>query len=569
VTDPLLDTPLVQSIGWALIHFIWQGTAIGLATAIALRLLAGARPTMRYAVGCFSLVLMLIVPIAAVFSDRISDSVNVVSATTAAGAAVPSLPIDRLLPATVIVWLAGVLLLSIRLIAACAGVERLKRATRAVDATVALRVESLAHGFGIDKPVRVFESALVRVPTVVGYLRPVILLPASVITGLAPAYLDAVLAHELAHVRRHDYLVNALQSLVETLLFYHPAVWWCSRQIRIERECCCDDMVVEAGGNRVAYAAALAQLEELRGLQPMLSLNASGGRLVDRIRRLLGESPMKERRSTTWTIVAAFAVVTAVVVTPGRGVVDANELVQVPAPPVPAPPAGARDAGKTFKTADWADYVRERQAALDVLARETQGVGVLAEQAEPQPQAQPTPQPQAQPVPQPAPRPQAQPWPQPPQPPMPPQPGTVAAPPAPPTLAPAAPAPPLPPNGQVALPAIPAPPAPPAPPLAPLGLDPDSIHELVNSARQQITDSLEELRRATADIGVKQEALRQAQAEIAKMRIESLSGKAQIEAMQNTLSEFSARSAASQLDRREMQKLIDELSAELAKLRAR
>jgi hypothetical protein len=261
--------------------------------------------------------------------------------------------------------------------------------------------------------------------------------------------------------------------------------------------------------------------------------------------------------------------VTAVVVTPGRGVVDANELVQVPAPPVPAPPAGARDAGKTFKTADWADYVRERQAALDVLARETQGVGVLAEQAEPQPQAQPTPQPQAQPVPQPAPRPQAQPWPQPPQPPMPPQPGTVAAPPAPPTLAPAAPAPPLPPNGQVALPAIPAPPAPPAPPLAPLGLDPDSIHELVNSARQQITDSLEELRRATADIGVKQEALRQAQAEIAKMRIESLSGKAQIEAMQNTLSEFSARSAASQLDRREMQKLIDELSAELAKLRAR
>ena len=135
MTDPLLDTPLVQSVGWALIHFIWQGTAIGLATAIALRLLAGARPTMRYAVGCFSLVLMLIVPIAAVFFDRISDSVNVVSATTAAGAAVPSLPIDRLLPATVIVWLAGVLLLSIRLIAACASVERLKRATRAVDAT--------------------------------------------------------------------------------------------------------------------------------------------------------------------------------------------------------------------------------------------------------------------------------------------------------------------------------------------------------------------------------------------------------------------------------------------------
>ena len=584
MTDPLLDTPLVQSIGWALIHFIWQGTAIGLATAIALRLLAGARPTMRYAVGCFSLVLMLIVPIAAVFSDRTSDSLNVVSVTTAAVAAVPSLPINRLLPTTVIVWLAGVLLLSIRLIAACAGVERLKRATRAVDTTVALRVQSLAHRFGIDKPVRVFESALVRVPTVVGYLRPVILLPASVITGLAPAYLDAVLAHELAHVRRHDYLINTLQTLVETLLFYHPAVWWCSRQIRIEREHCCDDMVVEAGGNRVAYAAALAQLEELRGLQPMLSLNASGGRLVDRIRRLLGESPMKERRLTTWTIVAALAVMTAIVVTPGRSVVDASELVQVPAPPTaPAPIAGVRAASKTSETADWADYVRETQKALDALARETQGVTVLAEQAEPQPQAQARPQPQAQPAPQsqaqpapqpqpqpqPAPRPQARPRPQPPLPPMPPTPSAVALPPAPPSLAPLAPAPPLPPNSQVALPALPAPPAPPAPPAELLGLDPDSIHELITSATQQLAESFEELRRATEEVGLKQEAIRQAQAEIAKMRIESLTAKAQIDGMQKTLSEFSAKSAASQLDRREMQKLIDELSAELAKLRVR
>ena len=159
-----------------------------------------------------------------------------------------------------------------------------------------------------------------------------------------------MLAHELAHVRRHDYLVNVLQSLVETLLFYHPAVWWCSRQIRIEREHCCDDMVVEAGGNRVAYAAALAQLEELRGLQPMLSLNASGGRLVDRIRRLLGESPMKERRSTMWTIAAALAVVMAIVVTPALTVADASELVtslqsdrgQSNPPQVPVPPSAVR-----------------------------------------------------------------------------------------------------------------------------------------------------------------------------------------------------------------------------------
>ncbi len=524
MANPLLNTPLVQSVGWALIHFVWQGTAIGIATAIALRVLAGSRPTVRYGVACFSLALMLTVPVAAVFSDRASGPITV-SAPHVASVVMPPVPLDRVLPSAVFVWLAGVSLLSLRLIAACAGVERLKRATRAVDATVAERVQSLAQRFGIDRHVRVFESTLVRVPTVVGYLRPVILLPASVITGLAPAYLDAVIAHELAHVRRHDYLVNVLQSLVETLLFYHPAVWWCSRQIRIEREHCCDDMVVEAGGNRVAYAAALAQLEELRGLQPMLSLNASGGRLIDRIRRLLGGSPMKERRSTTWTIAAALAVVTAIVVTPGRSVADASELVTSPQSESP----------------------------------QSNPTQVPAPQQTPQRQ----PQPGSQPTPQPAP--QARP--QPPLPPVPPVPTAAPVAPAPGSV-PAVPAPPVPPNMQRPL-LAPAVPAPPIPPIEPLGLDPDSINELVNSARLQIAESLEQLREATKELSLKQEAIRQAQAELAKMRIESLASKAQVETMQKALSDFSAKSAAQQFDRQQMQKLIDELNAELAKMRVR
>ncbi|HEU4692535.1 MAG TPA: M56 family metallopeptidase, partial [Vicinamibacterales bacterium] len=505
MTDPFLDSPLVQSIGWALIHFVWQGTVVGIATALTLRALAGARSATRYAVACFSMALMLMVPVVSVLTDRVPDSLDLVPAA-AVSVNVVAAPFERLLPSAVIAWLAGVLLLSVRLVVACAVVERLKRATRSVDATIVARVQSLAHRFGVDRPVRVFESALVRVPTVVGYVRPVILLPASVITGLAPAYLDAVLAHELAHVRRHDYLVNALQSLVETLLFYHPAVWWCSRQIRIEREHCCDDMVVEAGSNRLAYATALAQLEELRGLQPMLSLNASGGRLIDRIRRLLAESPMKERRSTTWAIAAALAVVTALVVTPARSVADASELVVSPQsddrqldPPQAPEPTTVAPGSVTVKDADWADYVSETRRALETLARETQGVPVV---------------------------------PEPPRPPLPPVPGTVATPPLPPAVpavpaVPAAPAPPTPPGGQ-ALPAPPAPPGlpelptPPQPPLEPLALDPDFIQELVNRAQAQIAESLEELRRATVEVGLKQEALRQAQAELAKMKVESL-----------------------------------------------
>ena len=168
---------------------------------------------------------------------------------------------------------------------------------------------------------------MVRVPTIVGCLRPVILLPASVVTGLPASHLDAVLAHELAHVRRHDYLVNVLQSLVETLLFYHPAVWWCSRQIRIEREHCCDDLVVEACGDRVVYAHALAQLEELRGLQT--------DAVSERNRRAAGRSGPPRAWGTAGErgplddmddCHRAHAVVAAIVVTPVLTMADANGL---------------------------------------------------------------------------------------------------------------------------------------------------------------------------------------------------------------------------------------------------
>ena len=125
-------------------------------------------------------------------------------------------------------------------------------------------VARLTRRLHIGRAVRLLESTLVDVPTVIGWLKPVVLLPASALAGLSPHQLEAILAHELAHIRRHDYLVNLLQTLVETLLFYHPAVWWLSRRIRAERENCCDDLAVSLCGDPVAYAAALAELEGLR-----------------------------------------------------------------------------------------------------------------------------------------------------------------------------------------------------------------------------------------------------------------------------------------------------------------
>jgi TonB family protein len=146
----------------------------------------------------------------------------------------------------------------------------------------------LSERMGVRRAVRLVQSAMVEAPTVIGWLRPVVLMPVGCLAGLSTAQMEAILAHELAHVRRHDYLVSVMQSVVEALLFYHPAVWWVSKQMRRERESCCDDVAVKLSGDRVAYARALSWLEEHRAATPELVLGANGGVLSMRIRRLLG-----------------------------------------------------------------------------------------------------------------------------------------------------------------------------------------------------------------------------------------------------------------------------------------
>ncbi len=149
--------------------------------------------------------------------------------------------------------------------------------------------ERLTHRLGVKQAVRFAQSALVEVPAVVGYLRPMVLLPASAITGLSAAEIELILAHELAHVRRHDSLVNLAQTVIEALLFYHPGMWWISNEIRKERENCCDDVAVALSRNRVRYLQALARLEEQRSAAPSAVLAATGGPLLARVRRLLGQ----------------------------------------------------------------------------------------------------------------------------------------------------------------------------------------------------------------------------------------------------------------------------------------
>jgi TonB family protein len=156
----------------------------------------------------------------------------------------------------------------------------------------------------VDRAVRLLHSARVQVPTVIGWLRPVVLIPASCLSGFSSEQVEAILCHELAHVRRHDYLVSIFQSVAEALLFYHPAVWWVSKQVRRERECCCDAIAVANGGDALAYAKALSHLEERRASFPEFVLGANGGVLKMRIRRLLGCAEDAPSQVTALTLLA-------------------------------------------------------------------------------------------------------------------------------------------------------------------------------------------------------------------------------------------------------------------------
>jgi bla regulator protein blaR1 len=305
---------MAQVVAQALLHFLWQGAAVGLVAGWGLSLLVRQKASMRYAVAVGALLLMAALPIATALWLASGTPTAPVAAT--AVDAVPSGPAERiavspdvpnlgrvtrtfgasLMPLILGLWLAGVAALSLYHLGGWRWMRRLSRQGWPASEAVGTLARNLCERLGIRRAVALLESSAVSVPMVVGWLRPVVLIPASALTGLSPQQLAAILAHELAHVRRHDYLVNLFQTAVETLLFYHPAVWWVSAQIRRERENCCDDLAVAVCGDRLGYARALVDLEGLRSV-PQLALAATGGSLSDRVRRLVGVPRRPARRS--------------------------------------------------------------------------------------------------------------------------------------------------------------------------------------------------------------------------------------------------------------------------------
>lgn len=239
------------------------------------------------------------------------------------------------LPWLVTLWLAGAVLLSLRLLGGWAWARRLTRVgMRAPSQALQATLERLRAVMRVSREVRLLESVMVQVPAVVGWLRPVLLVPVSAATGLTPQQLEVLLAHELAHIRRHDYGVNLLQCVVETLLFYHPAVWWVSRQVREEREDCCDDAAVAVCADPRAYASALLELETLRAGGLGLATAASGGSLLRRVRRLLNVGPLHSDGGRPWL---AGAIVVAVLVILAGGARLSPAVTRAAQPPEAAP----------------------------------------------------------------------------------------------------------------------------------------------------------------------------------------------------------------------------------------
>ncbi len=283
---------IAPALANALVHFLWQGALAALLVAVIRPFCRDART--RYAVASLALLAML-AAFAITFAlflagPRIDPpsplAVHAIPASAHTGAvftATLTLP-DWLVP----LWLASALLMGLYRVAGWFAAQRLRRTgVCAPPPEWQHRLRILARRVGVTQPLLLLESSLAEVPVVIGLLRPAILLPAGLLTGLPTQHLEAILLHELAHIRRLDYLVNLLQTFVESLLFYHPAVWWISTLMRTERENCCDDVAAALATNPHVYAEALISLEQRRCQDPRPALAATGGNLMQRISRLL------------------------------------------------------------------------------------------------------------------------------------------------------------------------------------------------------------------------------------------------------------------------------------------
>lgn len=334
--------PWIYMIGWILAHFLWQGVITGLVLAVLLTFLRHKSANTRYIVSCITFFSMLLFPLLtflflisdhsgstpfsttftppvnnpAVLSDNASITASSISSNDGEDVNQPATPISEqealqaiwnhfcfrikpYLPSFVLIWIVGIFILSGWRLLGWIGLHRLKKHHVApILLDLQDRFTILIHKLGISKSVKILESSLADIPLTIGFFKPVILIPSSVLSGLSPEHLEAIIAHELAHIRRHDYLINLFQTIVETIFFYHPVVWWISNRIRIERERCCDEIASKTCKSVLSYVQALAKLEDMRMYFSQLAMAANAGNTLNRIRYML-QIPSSPKRNSS------------------------------------------------------------------------------------------------------------------------------------------------------------------------------------------------------------------------------------------------------------------------------
>ena len=330
-----------------LLHSLWEGALIAVILVALLQICRSGSARLRYALACaglfaiplaFGVTFWLSLPparpqvsIPATFP--IARLLELPSTDSSAPGSSPS-PTTWLVP----LWMTGVLGFYLYSLAGWFSAQRLRRVGVCAAAPVwQERLGSRATRLRLSRQVILLESCLASTPVVIGAFRPVILVPLGILSGLPIGQVEAILTHELAHIRRHDYLVNLIQRFVEGLLFCHPAVWWISHQVRSEREFCCDDLVVEMSGDPRGYAQALSTLEQRRWTASEAALAANGGNLMIRIRRLLHrqESP----RIAVAPVAGLLALLTCAALAAWQPTQLQQPRPQSPAPTAPVPMA--------------------------------------------------------------------------------------------------------------------------------------------------------------------------------------------------------------------------------------
>ena len=318
-----LSQEVVQALGWTILHSLWQGALVALALSVLLLFLNRQSAQVRYFISVTALFTTLALAVITFFSLYRSAAPETAKQATAAFSAGNatilaaetetgwfgnlfsttffSAYFEKHLPLLVTLWFMGLLVMALRMLGGLAYVQRIKSyQTKPLGDRWQNRLQALQQELGLKKPVKLLESLQVKVPMAIGYLKPVILVPVGAINGLSEKQVEAILAHELAHIYRHDYVFNLVQSLVETIFFYHPGMWWISGTVRTERENCCDDIAITLCGDSLTFAGALAELEEMNyAAGPALAMALGGrkGSLLSRIKRLVSQP----KRSASFT----------------------------------------------------------------------------------------------------------------------------------------------------------------------------------------------------------------------------------------------------------------------------